>query len=138
MSSIHKTFLIKGVLPARVYAAFLDSKTHSAMTGSKARVNAKVGARFTAWDGYIKGTNLVLETGKRIVQSWRGSDWDSSLQDSVLELTFLPSKTGAGTKIVLLHKGVPDSMARGPNGIANGWIEYYFKPMKKYFSTHAS
>ena len=62
-------------LPEEVYDALLDPKKHSKFTGSKATGKTKVGAKFTAWDGYISGRNLELEKGKRIVQEWITTDW---------------------------------------------------------------
>ena len=52
--------------PDAVYEAFMDAKKHSAFTGSKAASDARVGGKFTAWDGYISGKNLELEKGKRM------------------------------------------------------------------------
>lgn len=68
------SFKVSTVLLANrelLYKAWLSSKEHSAFTGGKARIQAKVGGRFTAWDGYITGTTVVLEPYRRIVQSWR-------------------------------------------------------------------
>jgi uncharacterized protein YndB with AHSA1/START domain len=42
------------IVPAprkRVFEAWLDSREHGAFTGGKAQIQAKVGGRFTAWDG---------------------------------------------------------------------------------------
>jgi hypothetical protein len=53
-----------GVLPAEpleVYRAWLDSAGHTAFTGAQAEVQAQVGGRFTAWDGYIEGRTLQME-----------------------------------------------------------------------------
>ena len=66
-----KTIRQRVVVPAapeEVYEAFVDAKKHSAFTGSKATCDPRVGGKFTAWDGYISGKNLLLEEGKRIVQ----------------------------------------------------------------------
>ncbi|MBI4202481.1 MAG: SRPBCC domain-containing protein, partial [Chloroflexi bacterium] len=55
--------------PERIYQAWLDSREHAAFTGGAATVEAKVGGRFTAWDGYIQGTIQALEPGRRILQA---------------------------------------------------------------------
>ncbi|MGD0228424.1 MAG: hypothetical protein ABSF71_39485 [Terriglobia bacterium] len=39
--------------PEELFEIFTDSKKHSAATGGKASVSAKVGAKFTAWDGML-------------------------------------------------------------------------------------
>ena len=41
--------------PAAVYDAWLNSRAHSEMTGSKASQSARIGAKVSAWGGYITG-----------------------------------------------------------------------------------
>jgi uncharacterized protein YndB with AHSA1/START domain len=41
--------------PAAVYDAWLNSRQHSAMTGSKASQSPRIGAAVSAWGGYITG-----------------------------------------------------------------------------------
>ena len=55
--------------PKQIYDAWLNSKAHGKMTGSKATASVKTGGKFTAWDNYISGKNLELIPGKRILQS---------------------------------------------------------------------
>lgn len=114
--------------PKEVYDAWLDSESHSKMTGAKAKVSAKVGGEFQAWDGYISGKNLTLEPGKRIVQSWRTVEFDDSEEDSQIEITFEPAIKG--TKLTLRHTNLP---AHGEQ-YRQGWVDSYFDPMRKYFS----
>ena len=123
-------FEVSAVIPAsptEVYKAWLDSKGHSQMTGGKAKVSAKVGESFQAWDGYITGKNLILEPGKRIVQSWRTSEFKDSEEDSQIELSLEPVKKG--TKLTLRHTNLP---ANGEQ-YEQGWVDNYFDPMKAYF-----
>ncbi|HEY4759357.1 MAG TPA: SRPBCC domain-containing protein [Thermoguttaceae bacterium] len=123
-------FEVSAVIPAspiKVYKAWLDSKSHSQMTGGKAKVSAKVGESFQAWDGYITGKNLILEPGKRIVQSWRTSEFKDSEEDSQIELSLEPVKEG--TKLTLRHTNLP---ANGEQ-YEQGWVDNYFDPMKAYF-----
>ena len=68
------SFTLTDIIPAtpqQIYDAWLDSRGHTKMTGSAARAKPVEGATFSAWGGYIKGKNLTLEPGRRIVQSWR-------------------------------------------------------------------
>jgi len=115
--------------PDEVYEALMDAKKHSAFTGSKATCDPKVGGKFTAWDGYISGRNLQLEEGKRIVQEWSTADWPEAYPPSKLKLTF--QKTKSGTEISMIHSDVPVEQA---DDLAEGWIEFYWKPMKEYFA----
>jgi activator of HSP90 ATPase len=115
--------------PQAVYDAWLDSRAHGAMTGAKAKASAKPGAAFSAWDGYITGRNLVLEPGRRIVQSWRTTRFAKADPDSEIELLLAPAKTG--TRLTLRHRNVPDGHTGYRDG---GWQEFYFQPMKAYFA----
>jgi len=124
-------FTVSAVIPARpraIYDAWLDSKAHGKMSGGKAKASAKVGAKFAAWDGYITGINLELVPGKRIVQSWRSSEFAEGDEDSRIAVTLKP--VAGGTRLTLLHTGVPD----GQTGYKEGWRESYFEPMKAYFA----
>src|ERR1035437_1777404 len=49
----------------------MSSDGHSAMTGAPATIDPQLGGAFEEWDGYIAGRTLLLESGRRIVQSWR-------------------------------------------------------------------
>jgi activator of HSP90 ATPase len=114
--------------PEEVYDAFVDAKKHSAFTGSKATGDGKVGGKFTAWDGYIFGKNLVLERGKRIVQEWKTTEWPEGYPPSKLEITFKKVKTG--TELTMVHSDVPAEQA---DDYRQGWIDFYWKPLGKYF-----
>jgi activator of HSP90 ATPase len=111
-----------------IFNAWLNSEQHSAMTGGSANVSAEIGETFIAWDGYIKGTNLDLQPGIRILQSWRTVEFSDNEPDSQIEVLFEP--LGEKTKITLKHTHLP------PHGdkYEQGWIEAYFEPIKEYFA----
>jgi uncharacterized protein YndB with AHSA1/START domain len=113
--------------PQEIYTAWLSSEGHSEMTGGSASMSDEVGAEFDAWDGYIQGINLELEYGKRIVQSWRTTEFAEDEPDSRLEITLEP--VGKQTRLILRHTGLP------PHGkqYEQGWVENYFEPMQDYF-----
>ena len=115
--------------PAAIYAAWMSGKGHTAMTGSGATVTAKVGGKFTAWEGYISGTTLELKPGARIVQAWRTTEFGEDDPDSRLEI--LLEKGARGTKVTLVHTDIPEGQ-----GVEyrKGWLDFYFKPMKEYFA----
>lgn len=124
-------FEVSDVLPATpeaIYAGWLTSDGHSAMTGSQARVDARVGGEFEAWDGYISGRTLALEPGRRIVQSWRTAEFSAADEDSRIEVLLEP--LGGGTRITLRHTNVPNDQRGYEQG---GWQENYFDPMRAYF-----
>jgi activator of HSP90 ATPase len=135
MSMKATTIKQKTLIPAtpdEVYDAFMEAKKHSAFTGSKATSDPKVGGEFTAWDGYISGRNLELVKGKKIVQEWSTTDWPDKFPPSRLELTFKEAK--GGTEISMIHSNVPAEQA---DDLAEGWNEFYWKPMKEYFTKRA-
>ena len=123
-------FEVSDVIPASpdaIYAAWLSSDEHSKMTGSPARVSADVGHDFEAWDGYIQGKNLELQSPRRIYQSWRTSEFDDDEQDSLLEV--LLEMEGNGTRVTIRHSNLPDHGMQ----YREGWKDSYFTPMKEHF-----
>jgi len=114
--------------PEKIFRAWLSSEGHSAMTGSTAKVEPRVGGKFTAWDGYITGKTLELKPYSRIVQAWRTSEFPDQSPDSRLEILLEAVKDG--TKLTLIHSNIPDDQADSYEG---GWDDNYFKPMKDYF-----
>ena len=125
-------FKLSCTLPARpqvVYDAWLDSAAHSAMTGAGAKIVKRVGGAHSAWDGYITGKTIELVAGKRIVQSWRTTQFAGDDPDSTITVELKPTKTG--TRLTLTHSSVPEGQTSYENG---GWQDNYFAPMKAYFA----
>jgi activator of HSP90 ATPase len=126
------SFTLSDTIPAtprQIYDAWLDSRGHTAMTGSAAEATAIEGASFTAWGGYITGRNLTLEPSRRIVQSWRTTRFTANDPDSRIEVLLEP--TAEGSTLTLHHTDVPDGHTGYQHG---GWQEHYFEPMKRYFA----
>ena len=88
VATITQKVIIPKISPKQVYEAYVDPKKHSEFTDSEATGKPVVGGKFTAWDGYISGTFLELEEGKRVVQEWRSTDFPEDYPSSKLELTF--------------------------------------------------
>ena len=115
------------VSPELIYHAWLNSDEHASMTGGAATVSDVVGDSFEAWDGYIQGKNLALEPSKRILQSWRTTEFDESDEDSLLEI--LLQSQDDGTLLTIRHSKLPDHGMQ----YRQGWIDSYFIPMLSYF-----
>ena len=111
--------------PKAVYDALVDSEKHSLFSGSKASISRRVGGTFTAYDGYAEGVNLELVPGRKIVQSWRASDWPDGHYSKA---TFAISKVKDGAKLTFTQTGIPD---RQYESIKEGWIDFYWKPLKE-------
>ncbi len=124
-------FTISEVIPAKpveIYEPWLGSAGHIALTGNPAKVDGKVGGEFSAWDGYIFGKTLKLTPNQRIVQAWRTTEFPDDAPDSHLEV--LLEEIDDGTKIMLIHSDMPEDQV---DSYRQGWEDFYFKPMKKYF-----
>ena len=119
--------------PERIYQAWLDSETHSAFTGSAAQIESRIGGKFSAWDGYISGVTMELQPNRRILQSWRTTEFPKGSPDSRLEVLLEPVK--GGTRITLVHTEIPDGQG---DTYKQGWEEFYFAPMRNYFGGDAS
>jgi len=125
-------FTLSELIPAKpsaIYKAWLNTKGHTAMTGSPAKVDGRVGGKFSAWDGYIFGSTLELTPDQRIVQAWRTSEFPDEAPDSHLEVSL--EEVNGGTKLTLTHSDMPEEQIES---YRQGWEDFYFKPMKEYFS----
>jgi len=128
-------FEVSDTIPATahdVYAAWMSSEGHSAMTGADAQVDPRVGGTHSAWDGYITGRTVALEPDRRIVQTWRTSEFADEHPDSQIEVLLEPVE--GGTRLTVRHTNVPDGQLGYQHG---GWQESYFDPMRAYFADTA-
>ncbi len=114
--------------PAAVYDALLNAKKHAAFTGSRATSDARVGGKYSAYDGYIWGKILALEEGRKIVQEWQTTEWPPDAPPSIVEFTFEEKKDG--TMLTMVHSQVPAEQAED---YRQGWIDCYWNPLKEYF-----
>jgi uncharacterized protein YndB with AHSA1/START domain len=119
--------------PADVYRAWLDARTHEAFTGGGVATSSpRIGGTFSAWEGYIRGTYLVLEPGERIVHAWRTTDFPMGAPDSRVEVLLAPAR--GGTLLTVVHAQIPAGQEADYQA---GWTDFYFRPMKKYFQSAA-
>jgi activator of HSP90 ATPase len=110
-----------------IYESWLSNEGHSDMTGGEATASTKIGASFSAWDGYISGKNIALKPNKRIVQSWRTTEFFADEPDSTIEI--LLNEVDGKTELTLIHTNLSES---GKQYI-KGWEDHYFEPMQEYF-----
>ncbi len=116
--------------PEEVYDAYLDAKKQSDCTGARTACERYVGGKFSAWNGYITGTNLKLENARRIVQEWKTAEWPNGYGPSVLEFTFQRKRNG--TEVHITQSAVPADQAKY---YKKGWAEFYSLPMKNFFKS---
>src|SRR5262245_43938174 len=115
--------------PKKVYEAIANARLQAEVTGAKTTGAARVGGRFTAWDGYITGVHRTLTLGRRIVQDWQTAEWPADAGPSRLELTFKAVKSG--TELQMIHSNVPAEQAES---YRQGWIDHYWTPLQNYFT----
>ena len=111
-----------------IYNTWMSSEGHSDMTGGEAMISHEIGASFRAWDGYIEGKNIELEPYRRIVQSWRTTEFEANEADSQIEI--LLNEINGETELTLIHTNLPEHGEQ----YKKGWEDHYFQPMKAYFS----
>ncbi len=117
------------VAPTTLYFAWLDSEQHTAMTGSPAKIEPTVGSKYTARDGYISGKLVTLDLGRRIIMSWRTTDFPRDAHDSRVEVHF--EGLGAGTRVLILHTEIPEGQGEKYRTL---WNNDYFTPMRTHVS----
>jgi activator of HSP90 ATPase len=103
----------------------MDSDKHSLFTGSEAHISREIGGKFSTFDGYSEGVNIELVPDKKIVQSWRASDW---AEDHYSQLSFTLKEAEGITHLTFTQSGVPEGQC---DDISQGWYDYYWEPMKQ-------
>jgi activator of HSP90 ATPase len=114
--------------PSQVFDFLMDSRQHGSLSGKPAHISKKVGAKFTARGSNIRGVNLALKRGKKIVQAWRATGWPA---DHYSIATFDLAKVPGGTRLKFTQIGVPSDRY---GGHYRGWIDTYWTPMKETFA----
>ena len=115
--------------PKELFNTWLSSDGHTEMTGASAEATDQVDESFTAWDGYIVGTNKAIDPYKRLVQSWRAAEFEEEHEDSEVEI--LLKELGNSTELTLIHRNLPDTIGEQ---YKKGWVDFYFTPMTAFFS----
>ena len=115
--------------PAQVFDAFLSSRQHAAFTRHPAKISKRVGGRFSVYGGYASGKNIIISKNKKIVQSWRASNWP---EGHYSEICLSLKKTKTGCQLVFTQQGIPQD---DYSAIKQGWNEFYWKLLKAYLKS---
>lgn len=115
--------------PKDVFEYYPTPAKHIAFTGSPATTSRRMGAKFTAWDGYISGKNLKLVKDKKIVQEWKTCEWSKGHPSSKLEFNLAARK--GGTEVKMTHSRVP---AEPIEKYREGWRTSYWTPLGEYLA----
>ena len=125
--TITQKVVFKNTSTKELYHLYMNEKKHSELTGGSAKITSKIGAKFSAYDNYITGKNLHLLKDSLIVQTWRGSDWKKTDEDSILVLSF--HQKGKDVTVKMAQINVPTEQAKG---LKKGWDDFYWEPWKTY------
>jgi activator of HSP90 ATPase len=126
MKTINLTILFDGNVD-EIYDALINPRTLTKITGGKATNNQKEGGKFSAWDDYIQGNNIILIPGKKIVQKWTCADFPSG---HFTEVTIeFKKKSEKQTELIFTQTNVPDDFYED---IKEGWNHFYFEPIQDY------
>lgn len=113
--------------PQTIYDLLVDPKKHSAFTKHAAKNGKKIGTPFTSYSGFVRGLNVDLAPGKRVVQAWRTKDFPIGIFSMA---TFNLKKSGKGaTELTLIHRGVPKELIPITE---KAWRDYYWARIKSY------
>lgn len=123
MKTIKQEYLINASVE-KVWKALVDPKQIGEWGAGPARMNGKVGTKFTLWGGDVHGTNKKVVENKILEQDWFGGDWEEPSK-----VRFTLAKAGGKTKIELLHENIPDNETKD---IDDGWRRYYLGPLKEF------
>ena len=114
--------------PIEVYELLMDAKKHAAFTGGNVIMSKKPKAKFSIFEDYIKGYNIELIEGEKIVQAWHFEE-DGWPEELFSICTFLFKEIEGKTMLYLKQTDVPEHKVEE---LKNGWKQYYWAPMKAY------
>jgi uncharacterized protein YndB with AHSA1/START domain len=125
MKPITQTYLMNAN-PEKVFAALTKPELIQQWSGAPATMDAQAGTKFALFGGAIHGANLEVVPNQKLVQAWSAGDWEKPST-----VTFTLSPAPEGTKVELLHEGVP---AAAHEMISSGWNANYLGAMQNMFA----
>lgn len=114
--------------PKKLYEILMDSKSHTAFTGTRAVISPEINGKFTVYDGYCRGYNIELMPGKKIVQAWHFAE-DGWPEDHYSICTFTFIKHEKGCLLKFTQSAIP---AHKYEALKEGWKTYYWEAIKDY------
>lgn len=130
MKSIHQTYFINSSIE-EVWKALTDPKYINGWGGGPAKMDDKVGSKFSLWDGSIWGTNIEVIPQKKLKQEWY-SENEAKKWDKPSIATFNLREDSGKVRIDFVHENVPGEDLKN---ISDGWKDYYLGSLKKYIES---
>ena len=114
--------------PAEVFELLTDEAKHAAFSGAPAKIDRRIGGKFSVFGGKILGVTTELKAASLIVQDWRAAEWPGE-KSSCVSFALDPAQEGRGCALTFRHTGIPlDKVAETDEG----WRKYYWNPMAEY------
>lgn len=121
--------------PDRIYQLLTNGEKFTTATGMPAVIATGEGAAFSLFGGRIEGRQIDLISNERVVQAWRGSEWEPGVY-SLVRFTLTPD--GNGTRLTLDQDAYPDGASPlyppWHEHLSAGWPMFYFEPFAKYLA----
>ena len=110
--------------PAAVYGILTNATDFAKMTGGRAaEIAREAGGPISMFGGDIRGRNVELVPGRRVVQAWRSQSWPEGVYSIVRFELIAEAK---GTTLIFDQSGHPEEAQQMLEG---GWHQMYWKPM---------
>jgi uncharacterized protein YndB with AHSA1/START domain len=129
MKTLQQTYLIKAPV-VEVWRTLVDIDHIQGWGAGPAKMDDKVGTKFSLWGGSIWGENLEVVPNQKLVQAWYSDEEPKWRKSS--KVTFNLYSENGSTRLELLHEAVPDQNA---DDIDKGWKDYYLGPLKNYLES---
>jgi activator of HSP90 ATPase len=125
---INQEIIIQNATVKDIYEVLMNAEKHSLLINDIADIEDLEGTKFSTFGGYAEGENIELKPGKLIKQTWRASDWPENHYSII---TFELSNVDGGAKIRFSQDKLPEGTQKE---FEAGWADFYWEPLKKYFT----
>ena len=117
--------------PIVVYDCWLHSVHPGTFTEAFASIDPRTDGKYKLWGGVVTGHFISLDRPRKVIQSWRTSEFPSYQASSTVTLDFKPHK--GETRLLITHEQIPQKLLEQ---FRYGWEEFYFPRMQFYFSSN--
>ena len=114
--------------PLFVYSLWIDPPQQGLITEAFAKINPRPNGSYELWGGVVRGKFILLDPPKKIIQTWRTSEFAPQQASSRLTLDFKAHKHG--TRLLVTHENIPDVFL---SQFEYAWKEFYFPRLKLHF-----
>ena len=114
--------------PIYVYSLWIDPPQQGLITEAFAKINPTRNGSYELWGGVVRGKFIHLDAPRKIIQTWRTSEFTPQQPSTKLTLNFKPHRQG--TRLLITHENIPPEFL---SQFQFAWKEFYFPRLKKHF-----